>query len=265
MPAAELPARPNLDNLRKQAKRLHRQLRDGDPAAVARGRRGLPRLSETPDAEVPLARVTLQEVQHVVAVEYGFAHWKELLAQVGGASTPRGRPRRHVMHIRPGLPNVTREAEWLLRLVQEGRGWSVPRIKRGLPRLAHVPESEVPDAGVTLEEARQVVAADYGYAGWAELEADLGQLRPVTTFEDLAGLEDDEIRQVVFRLGRDKLAIALRAVSPRCTDRFRACMSQDEWQALTAAMEELGPMPLSQVEAAQTRILQQYRSDDPLV
>jgi len=214
---------------------------------------------------MPAAGVTLQEAQHVLAVEYGYANWKELSARIDELRTSGSRARRHVLHIRPGLPNVTREAQWLLRMVGEGKGWSMPRIKRGLPRLADVPDAEIPNAGVTLEEARQVVAADYGYVDWATLEADLGQLRPVLAFEDLAELEDDEIRQVIFRLGRDKLAVVFKAVSEHFKDRFGANMSAEEWQALAAAMEELGPMPLSAVEAAQARILQEFRSDDPLV
>ena len=62
-----MATQPNVENLRKQAKSLHKQLRAGDADSVARIRKGLPRLSETADADVSGAGVTLQEVQHVIA------------------------------------------------------------------------------------------------------------------------------------------------------------------------------------------------------
>jgi len=265
VPARNLPAQPNLENLKKQAKRLHRRLKAGDPDAVSRVRAGLPRLSQTPESDIPSARVTLQEAQHVLAVEYGYANWKELLARTGDNRPMKRQPLRHRAHIRPSLQNLTQEAQRFMEMAAAGKGWAVPHIKRDLPRLADVPEEEIAQAGVTLEEARQVVAHDYGYEDWAELEADLGQLRPVHRFEDLADLEDDEIRDVIWRLGRDRLAVALKAVSDHFKDRFRTSMSDAEWQALIEAMEELGPTPLSEVETLQTEILRQYRSDDPLV
>lgn len=263
MPARELPLPPNLENLKKQAKRLHKRLRSGDPETVSRLRRGLPRLSRTAAAEVPAAGVTLQEAQHVLAVEYGYANWKELIAMTGDTQPTRRKIRN--IPIRPGLPNLQRDAEFLHSGTLEGRPWCVPRIKRHIPRLANLADEEIPGAGVTLEEARHAVAMDYGYADWRSLEAELSQLKPVDAFEDLAELEDDEIREVIVRLGRDKLAVVFKAASERFKDRFLDNMSAAEWQALKDAMKELGPMPLSEVQAAQARLLQHYRSDDPLV
>ena len=99
-----------------------------------------------------------------------------------------------------------------------------------------------------VQETQQVVAADYGYLDWATLEAEIGKLHPVATFEDFAELEDHEIQQVIFRLGRDRLAVALKGASDRLEERFRANMSAQAWRALTDAMDELGPLPLSAVE-----------------
>lgn len=261
----QLPSRPNLENLRKRAKHLHRQLEAGDREAVARVRRGLPRLSQVPEAEIPESGVTLQEAQHVVAVEYGFAHWKQLLAHTGDTRPMKPKPLRHQIQIRISLDGLTWEADKLLWMATHGEGWGVPRILKKLPRLAGLTEADVPGAGVTLEEARQVVAVDYGYADWAELEADLGQLPPVRQFEDLADLEDEEIRRLYFRYGRDRLAVCMKAASERLKDRFQATTSEAEWQALTEAMEELGPMPLSWVQEVQNEILKHYRTEDTFV
>ena len=68
-----LPARPSLDSLRKQAKKLARDIAAGNAEAIARARAHLPRV------DVPL---TQRNAQLVVAREYGFAGWQELLAEV---------------------------------------------------------------------------------------------------------------------------------------------------------------------------------------
>ena len=261
MPTSQLPPQPNLENLRKQAKHLHRQFKSGDSQAVARVCRGLPRLSRVPETGVPAAGVTLQDAQHVLAVEYGFAHWKELLAHTGDTRPMKTKPLRHRIYIRPSLGGLTREADRFLEMATRGEGWAVPHIIRALPRLAGVAEEDIASAGVTLEEARQVVAVDYGYTNWAELEADLGQLPPIRQFEDLASLEDEEIRRLVFRFGRDRLARALKQVSDQLEGRFRANMAEAEWQSLTDAIEKLGPTPM-EVEAAQIDILRHYYSED---
>ena len=66
---SELPGRPNLDQLRRQARELLRAAADGEPSALARIRA----VSE---------RVSLSAAQLAVAREYGFASWPALHAEV---------------------------------------------------------------------------------------------------------------------------------------------------------------------------------------
>jgi hypothetical protein len=68
-----LPARPSLESLRKQAKKLARGVAAGDAIAIARARAQLPR------AELPLSQ---RDAQLVLAREYGFPGWKDLLKEV---------------------------------------------------------------------------------------------------------------------------------------------------------------------------------------
>src|SRR5215510_14078524 len=68
-----LPARPSLESLRKQAKKLARGIAAGDAAAIARARARLPQ------AELPLSQ---RDAQLVLAREYGFPGWKDLLKEV---------------------------------------------------------------------------------------------------------------------------------------------------------------------------------------
>lgn len=66
---SELPGRPNLDQLRRQARELLRAATDGEPSALTR-------------IHVVSARVSLSTAQLAVAREYGFASWPALHAEV---------------------------------------------------------------------------------------------------------------------------------------------------------------------------------------
>jgi hypothetical protein len=68
-----LPARPSLESLRKQAKKLARDIAAGDAGAIARAR------TQLPHADLPL---TQRNVQLVIAREYGYAGWQDLTAEV---------------------------------------------------------------------------------------------------------------------------------------------------------------------------------------
>src|SRR6185369_16821231 len=68
-----LPPRPSLESLRKQAKKLVRDIDAGDTDAIARAQLQLPNI------ELPL---TQRNAQLVIAREYGFAGWHDLTAEV---------------------------------------------------------------------------------------------------------------------------------------------------------------------------------------
>jgi len=68
-----LPDRPSLESLRKQAKKLARDITAGDADAIARARAQLPHI------DLPL---TQRNAQLVIAREYGYAGWQDLTAEV---------------------------------------------------------------------------------------------------------------------------------------------------------------------------------------
>jgi hypothetical protein len=68
-----LPAHPSQEFLRKQAKKLARDIDAGDAAAMARAR------AQLPNAELPLSH---RDAQRVIAREYGYAGWQDLTAEV---------------------------------------------------------------------------------------------------------------------------------------------------------------------------------------
>jgi hypothetical protein len=68
-----LPDRPSLESLRKQAKKLVRDIAAADSEAIARAR------AQLPNAEQPLSQ---RDAQLVLAREYGYAGWQDLTAEV---------------------------------------------------------------------------------------------------------------------------------------------------------------------------------------
>ena len=73
MTTSKLPVRPSLESLRKQAKKLSRDIVAGNAGAIARARAQLPK------AELPLSQ---RDARLVLAREYGFPGWKDLVREV---------------------------------------------------------------------------------------------------------------------------------------------------------------------------------------
>src|SRR5262245_49087830 len=73
MATSKLPARPSLESLRKQAKKLARSVGAGDASAIERSRAQLPHVN------LPLSQ---RDAQLVLAREYGFAGWQDLVKEV---------------------------------------------------------------------------------------------------------------------------------------------------------------------------------------
>ncbi|MBT5533646.1 hypothetical protein HOK31_11345, partial [Candidatus Poribacteria bacterium] len=74
-----LPTRPNIEQLKNQAKDLRASHRSGSPASIPRLRDHLPSLSGASDAAVLAAKFSLLDAQLVVAREYGFDNWHMLV------------------------------------------------------------------------------------------------------------------------------------------------------------------------------------------
>ena len=73
MTTSKLPARPSLESLRKQAKKLARGVAAGDADAIGRAR------AQLPQAKLPLSQ---RDAQLVLAREYGFPGWQDMVKEV---------------------------------------------------------------------------------------------------------------------------------------------------------------------------------------
>jgi hypothetical protein len=82
MPVRSLPPRPDLDQLKRQARELLRDHADGKVPAAARIAAHHPRLRDQIPAKVLGSRFVLADAQAVLAREYGFANWAALKQRV---------------------------------------------------------------------------------------------------------------------------------------------------------------------------------------
>ena len=80
----------------------------------------------------------------------------------------------------------------------------------------------------------------------------------ISTFADIADLDDDQIKEIIARVGRDDLTICLKAAEDHLKDKVLGNMSEEERLALTEYMEYLGPMRLSEVENLQWQVVQKF-------
>jgi ankyrin repeat protein len=81
MTSQQLPERPNLEQLKKQAKSLLHAAREADRAALERFR-ALPTLTSKTVAELGAMHLALHDAQSVIAREHGFKSWNELREHV---------------------------------------------------------------------------------------------------------------------------------------------------------------------------------------
>ncbi len=86
-PTQSLPAQPSLEQLKKQAKDLLKAVKAGDASACPVLRLHV-RFADSPDEAILGADLTLQEVQHTVALQYGFTDWSALRAAVEAPGAP---------------------------------------------------------------------------------------------------------------------------------------------------------------------------------
>jgi ankyrin repeat protein len=78
----ELPARPNLEQYRKQAKDLAHECERQVPNAIARMRRTNPKFYKLSEGDAAAAQVSLTDAQLVIAREHGFESWPKFARHI---------------------------------------------------------------------------------------------------------------------------------------------------------------------------------------
>ena len=148
---SELPPRPSVEHLKKQAKELLRAFRAGDADAVAK-------LSPP---GVPPPNPKLADARLALARDYGFASWAKLIAHVESATHVPGPLERAKLAFHGQDAAMLRQ---LLRLHPELKDWvNEPLLSFDSPPVLHARTREMLD--VLLEAGADINARSRWWAG----------------------------------------------------------------------------------------------------
>lgn len=78
----QLPRKPHIDSLKKQARQLLKGHQSAQPDAAARIKAHFPRMSKASESAILEAKFTYQDAQYVLAREYGLDDWAKLVMVV---------------------------------------------------------------------------------------------------------------------------------------------------------------------------------------
>ena len=170
-PASRLPARPSLEQLRKQAKDLLKACRAGESAAAERFRSIIGSVPPAP---------SLADAQFVLAREYGFESWAALARHVETIG-PAGLGQFEHLADEVAAAYTTADVE-RLREVNWAYGTSfvwyreAGRMHEQLPAW-HASESKPKE--LALQDARHLVARKAGFEDWPALVTSMTSSSPV--------------------------------------------------------------------------------------
>ena len=152
---------------------------------------------------------------------------------------------------RPSLRHLKNEAKDLHKALKAGDADVVARVREHLPSLDRGEKSA---EEVSLQEVQHAVAQEYGHKTWTDLQRSIDM-----DFGSLVLLSDQDVRFILRQIDQKDLVIALKQpvsgdeeavrdhLLKRMTPRVRFFLDQE--------MEYLGPMPESEIEEVQQRIL----------
>jgi hypothetical protein len=157
MPARhfELPAHPDLEYYRKQAKHLQRIYAAGDAAAKARVADVL--------GDRAAERFLLSGAQFVLAQEHGFRTWAEFRAHIQSRSPVGDRPVSRLAGMSPGT--YASLADTLLTDLRCNDPGALARLRAYVPRHAAAADGSAAE----LRDARLIIARELGFPTWREL------------------------------------------------------------------------------------------------
>ena len=151
----ELPAHPDLEYYRKQAKHLQRAYETGDAAAQARVADVL--------GDRAAGRFLLSDAQFVLAQEHGFRTWAEFRVQIQARSAVGDRPVSRLPGLSPG--SYASLADTLLTDLRRNDPGALQRLRAYVPRHTAAADGSTAE----LRDARLILAREAGFPTWGEL------------------------------------------------------------------------------------------------
>jgi len=152
----ELPAHPDLEYYRKQAKHLLRSYEAGDAAARGRAADVL--------GDRAAGRFLLSDAQFVLAQEHGFMTWAEFRADIQSQRATGDRP---VSRLWTGSSGYASWADSLFTELRRGDSGALRRLRAYVPRYAAATDASAAE----LRDARLIIARELGFPTWRELVA----------------------------------------------------------------------------------------------
>jgi hypothetical protein len=143
---SQLPDRPDIDQLRRQARELHRAAQGGDAAALGRVR-------------AVSGKVTLSTAQLALAREYGFPSWRRLADEAERRRALRSDPQRDV----PGPDAAAPPKSW-----QEVTQWSARLLAGRTGQDVAAWNRRVAETGIADEPSLRAWLAGQGVTGYAQ-------------------------------------------------------------------------------------------------
>lgn len=177
-PVRTLPASPNLEQQKKQARELLDAARRREPAAMARFRDHHPHVQHRPDGDVDWAELALHDAQLVLAREYGFASWPKLKHHIDDVVGLR-RTRAFVRE----LSWYEDRARGLQAVLGDGEPGALEQVRVWHPRFVEADDEAIRTAPFTLDDARLVYARQHGADSWEEFRDYLRRLNAGETRE----------------------------------------------------------------------------------
>ena len=178
--SSQLPPRPHLDVIKKQARQLLNDHQSGVSEALVRVQAVVDDLPRSATGSC-----TLRQAQQVIAREYGFSSWQALLDHVSAA--------RGVESPQVGIPSFYNKlATDLVTARVAGHLQTFGRVGEDFDRRMVETASAGEDAGLALEQARLAVAAQSDCGSWDALAQTIAD-RPqpgLVTLEQLRATED---------------------------------------------------------------------------
>ena len=159
----KLTSAATLDNLRQEARRWLKALRENTPDARRRFDRAYPKHTGTP---------VLRDVQYALAREYGFENWKELKLAVQQSARSRTAA-AYEQAARDFVDAYGGDAAALDRLNSHyDRSFTLADLKAEIWRRDYAYRQRsfrLPENYFPIEEARIIMAQDAGFGSWAKL------------------------------------------------------------------------------------------------
>jgi Leucine-rich repeat (LRR) protein len=219
--------RRTLESLKKEAKRWVAAIRAGDAGARGRFERALPDATPSPG---------LRDVQLALAREHGFEGWASLKAalereQPAGTTPGAEALARYedmadalLLAYRTGTPDAM---ERHYRYTWHRRAWSGMRryVQLDLGKLPPASDAAV-EVKITLDDARHLVAREYGFDDWAALIAFTETLGTVPNERSSWGLSPSTL----------PAAKPVRLIDPSAPEISQTILRTRNWEALLDAL-----------------------------